>query len=99
MSFRDFSRREDDDDFEHGIPDTAPTAGALFDAQLSVERIDRALAELAPMYREVILLHYREALTLDEAARILKVPLNTLKSRDRRALIMLKKLLEPQEDR
>jgi len=96
--FAEFSRHDDGEDFEHGIADTAPSAGILFDERLSAERIDRALAQLAPIYREVILLHYREALTLEEAAQALNIPLNTAKSRDRRALIMLRELLEPERE-
>lgn len=98
MLFSEFSRHDDDEEYEHSIRDTAPSAGILFDERLSSETVDRALATLAPIYREIILLHYREALTLDEAARTLKIPLNTAKSRDRRALGMLRELLEPERE-
>lgn len=96
--FRELSRKENDEDFEHGIIDTTPRAEVLFDEHLSTERLEGAIAQLAPLYREIIILHYREGLTLDEASRVLEMPLNTVKSRDRRALIALRKLLEPEQE-
>ena len=98
LLFGEMSRRDEDDDFEHGIADSAPRAETLFDTRVSVERLEKAIAKLAPLYREIITLHYQEELTLDEAAKILKTPLNTVKSRDRRGLIALRKLLEPEAE-
>lgn len=85
---------EDDAAFEERLADAGPSAETRFDEQLNAERVDAALATLPPRYREVVLLHYREGMTLDETARTLGIPLNTAKSRDRRALIALRKLLE-----
>ena len=86
----------DGEEFEHGIADNAPSADVLLDRDFSKGRLDEALANIAPIYREILLLHYHEDMTLEEAALTLDIPLNTAKSRDRRALIALRKLLEPE---
>jgi RNA polymerase sigma-70 factor (sigma-E family) len=53
----------------------------------SPERADlqAALAELPRQYREVIVLHYLADLAVDEVARLLEVPVGTVKSRLSRA--------------
>lgn len=95
--FSELSRDEESDDFEHGIRDVAPNAEALFDQKESEAKVEAALQKIPPIYREIILLHYREGLTLDEAAQTLDIPLNTAKSRDRRALGALRKLMAPEK--
>ena len=92
--FSAFKTDEDDSEFEQRLPDTGPSAEDLLDEKFAGERLEGALSKLSPIYREVILLHYREGLTLDETARALGIPLNTAKSRDRRALMALRKHLE-----
>lgn len=87
--------REDDDDFEHSVRDDTPLAPVLYDERLAAETLEEAVGKLPPHYREIVILRYREGLTLEESAHVLKVPLNTAKSRDRRAQIALRKLIEP----
>ncbi len=55
--------------------------------------LERALASLSPLYREVLLLKYNDQFTFDEIGRIVGRPLDTVKSQYCRALILLKKLL------
>jgi len=45
------------------------------------------------LYREVLLLHYQEEMTFEEIAKVLKRPVETVKSQHRRALILLRKRL------
>jgi RNA polymerase sigma-70 factor (ECF subfamily) len=49
-----------------------------------------ALDKLTPKHREVLLLYYQNQLNLVEIAEVLSEPINTVKSRHRRALIALK---------
>jgi len=56
--------------------------------------IERALAEMAPEERTVIVLAYREELTQSEIAERLGWPLGTVKTRTRRALRRLRDVLE-----
>jgi len=55
--------------------------------------IDSALKKLSPKYRLVLSLYYGAQLNFREIADSLDEPLNTIKSRYRRALILLKKFL------
>jgi RNA polymerase sigma-70 factor (ECF subfamily) len=56
--------------------------------------IERALDELDPGFRAVILLRDREDLRYEEIAEILDVPLNTVKTRIHRARLVLQEKLE-----
>lgn len=56
--------------------------------------IDRGLSTLAPIYREVIILHYIENLGYQEIADVLHVPLGTVGIRLYRAREALRKYVE-----
>ena len=56
--------------------------------------LKEALATLAPIYREVIVLHYEQDLTFDEIGKILGRPLHTVKSQHRRGLSKLREILD-----
>lgn len=43
--------------------------------------LQKAIAQLPPMYRNIIVLHYLEDLTLEEVSTILDVNINTVKTR------------------
>jgi len=55
--------------------------------------LEHVLAELSPSYRSVLLLRYTEHLKFREIADALQEPIDTIKSKHRRALIQLRKLL------
>jgi len=57
------------------------------------KKIHNALQELSPNYRAVFLLKNESNLTFREIAQELNEPLNTIKSRYRRAILILKKLM------
>lgn len=54
-----------------------------------------AMKSLMPKYRVALSLYYNDYLNFREIAKLLNEPLNTVKSRHRRALSLLKKLLMP----
>jgi RNA polymerase sigma-70 factor (ECF subfamily) len=58
-----------------------------------------ALARLDPDHREVLMLREYEQLSYDEIAELLKIPVNTVRSRLFRARAELRALLEPQMTR
>lgn len=64
------------------------------EAQKRVERLEKALGQLIPIDREIIILFHREALSYQEISNILKLPVSTIKTRLHRARKRLKKLLE-----
>lgn len=57
------------------------------------EEIGAALPRLPEIYRRAIFLSYQEGMTLREIAEFLKEPLNTARSRHRRGLGLLRKVL------
>ncbi len=59
----------------------------------AIKKIHNALQEFSPNYRALILLKNESNLTFREIANDLNEPLNTIKSRYRRALIALKQIV------
>lgn len=55
------------------------------------ERLRRAVAELPPRARAVVVLRYQEDLDLEEIARVLEEPMGTVKSRLHRSLKHLRR--------
>lgn len=92
--FSEFTLEEEE---KSAIVDSLPDPTSLpedifMHKELSRELIE-ALETLPPMYRLVLLLYYFEDFSLQETAEILKESLNTVKSRHRRGLIILRKYL------
>lgn len=89
-------------DFEHedrnlltdNIADPAPLQDKVFAQMQDKEALEKALALLVPVYREVVLLRYREDLTFAEIGKITGKPLHTVKSQHRRGLEKLRKYFE-----
>jgi RNA polymerase sigma-70 factor (ECF subfamily) len=59
------------------------------------EIIQRAIQELAPKFRSVIVLRLIDGYSTEETAKILKVPIGTVLSRLARAQKKLKEILSP----
>lgn len=78
--------------------DDAPTADT---SMLVAERdlIERALHQLEPEQRAVVVLRYYLQLTLPEAAEALGIPLGTAKSRLHRALTQMRVDFQPDDPR
>ena len=73
-------------------PDTIPEM--LIEKAETKKLLDGALADLPPVDREILVLHYSDDLTFEAIGKILKKPLNTVKSRHRRALQRLRDYFE-----
>jgi RNA polymerase sigma-70 factor (ECF subfamily) len=91
FSFSDFDK--EDVNFEENLSDTEPLADEIFALAESKELLAQTMSELSPQFREVLILHYNHELTFDEIGKILDEPLNTVKSRHRRAIEALRKIL------
>lgn len=87
------SGAEEAERFEETLADPSPLPAELYERKNLAEELARAVASLAPAYRDVLFLHYNDHLTFQEIAETLDEPLNTVKSRHLRALVALKKLL------
>lgn len=66
---------------------------ALLEAKEQRMLLDQALERIPPLYRTLLLLCYRDDLSLHEAAEILGDSYNTVKSRHQRALVKLRAAL------
>ncbi len=86
-------------DTEEGnyIEDTAvheaPGAGEMFDQELASRDLRSLIATLNGAYQIVIALHLEEGLTFAQISEILGEPIDTVKSRYRRACTKLKALI------
>jgi len=80
-------------EFEDTLADDEPLADSLFEKKEIREAIESAIAGLPELYRPVVILKYSEGLTFEELAVVFGEPMNTIKSRYRRALALLKEEL------
>ncbi len=62
-------------------------------------RVQAAIEKLSPMYRTVIILRYSQDLSYEEIARVLELPLNTVRTHLRRAKGRLNELLREESGR
>ncbi len=69
------------------ITDPAPLPEELLDSQGFADQLDSAIATLPESYALVVRLHLQQDLTFQEISEVLSQPLNTIKSRYRRALL------------
>jgi RNA polymerase sigma factor (sigma-70 family) len=82
---------DSDQRFEDTLADTVPLAHELFEKKETALLVENLLIELHPDDKTIIMLHHYEDLTFDQISEIMKKPMNTTKSRYRRAM---KKLSE-----
>ncbi|MCX6716947.1 MAG: RNA polymerase sigma factor [Candidatus Taylorbacteria bacterium] len=66
----------------------------LFEKKESVKMVTKALEKISPSQKEVLLLYFSEDLNFREIGEVLGESIDTVKSRYRRALLALKKVLE-----
>ena len=93
-AFSDLDRPDDSASFEESIEDETDPISELLDRQDAAAHLRRALDALPVKQRTVLSLHYLDDLTFGEIGELLDEPLDTVKSRARRSLATLKKLLE-----
>lgn len=94
LLFSELNRKNDEDkDFIDTIADETPLPPEIVDKELSAQELTKLLEKLSAQQRLVILLHFQDGLTFQEIGQITHEPLNTVKSRHRRALLALKKFL------
>ena len=82
-----------DDEDGDPAPDAAPAALDLLDAMRGERRVHDAIATLDPRARQLVALAFFRGLTHDEIAQQTAMPLGTVKSLIRRALLQLRSVL------
>ena len=75
------------------IPDPEPLSDEIFFKKNLAVELNEIIARLPETDRLIIQLHHQQELTFQEIAEIIEQPLNTVKSRYRRALFKLRNLL------
>lgn len=88
------SPSETDIDIE-SLPTPHPSLNAEPEQEEIKSLVQRAIRQLAPKFRSVIVLRLIDGYSTQETAHILNLPLGTVLSRLARAQMKLKKLLEP----
>jgi RNA polymerase sigma-70 factor (ECF subfamily) len=63
-----------------------------YEKQQKLNKIEQALAQLAPIDREIVILFHKEEKSYEEISEILTVPISTIKTRLHRARLKLKEL-------
>ena len=85
--------RPEERNFAENIPDSSPSLERLFGKKELSERIGSLMKNLDPINRAVLSLHYEKNMSFREISEISGKPLHTVKSRHRRALLKLRKLI------
>ena len=93
VPFSEFENNKGENMFTETLIDPSPLPQEILERQDVSQLLNRLMEKLSPNYRMVLFLRYNDHFTFREIAESLGEPLNTVKSRHRRGLIMLKKLL------
>lgn len=89
---------EECDDAE-AIDWSAPSPQVLLERAELCQAVRAAVEGLPDLYREVIVLHNLDELSLTEVAQVLAIPVGTVKSRRAKAFVTLRNLLSEMEAR
>ena len=93
--FSDIKAGDEDDvnSFAENIPDKDLLPDESMQKLEDSKFLNTMLEKLPRDYREVLVLHYQEEMTFAEIGKVLRKPLNTVKSQHRRAVIELRKMI------
>lgn len=75
------------------LADLTPLPNEIFERAGAAQALTSAIKKLSPKYRKVLFLRYNGCFNFREIAESIGESLNTVKSRHRRAIFMLKKTL------
>jgi RNA polymerase sigma-70 factor (ECF subfamily) len=84
----------DEDDYMFEVPDAEPIADQSMIAEQRKQLLDEAMGSLPPKYRQVILMRHVDEKEYVEIAKVLKLPLGTVKAHIFRARELLYKQLK-----
>ena len=93
IPFSEFENKEGENTLTETLADPSPLPNELLEKAGMAQILSLAMEKLSPKYRMVLFLRYNDHFTFREIAESLDEPLNTVKSKHRRALIMLKEIL------
>ncbi len=91
IPFSSFASEDGEENFIENIADPALSPAVLAENKMFAEKIENHFTELLTQYHSVVSMHVSDGLTFKEISKLVKAPLNTVKSQYRRALLLLKK--------
>lgn len=94
INFSEFENEEGENYLFNSVMDAAPWPDELVAKAENSRIIEEAVGKLPVIYKEVIILRYKNQFTFEEIGEITKRSLNTAKSQHRRALNILRKLFD-----
>jgi RNA polymerase sigma-70 factor (ECF subfamily) len=94
VPFSQFETENGDNQLIDGLADKTPLVSQVLENRDKIDWLVGSLPELSEKSRQIINLHHDKELTFREIAEQLDEPINTVKSRYRRALIDLKNIFE-----
>lgn len=94
IPFSEFENEKRENMITETLADPSPLPQELLERADMAQMLNSAMEKLSPKYRMVLFLRYNDHFNFREIAESLGEPENTIRSRHRRALIMLKKILE-----
>ncbi len=93
VPFSSFENEEGKNKLIETLADPAPLPSELLERADIAQILTSAMEKLSPKYRMVLFLRCNDHFTFREIAEVLEESIDTIKSRYRRAIIILKKLL------
>ncbi|MEI6478993.1 MAG: sigma-70 family RNA polymerase sigma factor [bacterium] len=94
IMFSEMDNIDEDSSFEENIADTSPIADKIFEDKETSEMINQIINALPEKYKEVVILRHETGMTFEDISSTLKEPMNTVKSRYRRAVIKMQESLK-----
>ncbi len=91
---KELQRSDDSYDVDILVDEAGPTPPDQFNKESIRQDLQKALAQITPAYRTVILLYYYHDYTYHDIATILALPLNTVKSQIHRGKQQLSRVLD-----
>ena len=91
--FSSFDNEVGDNVLTDTLADSEPLADELLAKAQDLNFLMKTLQMIPTLYREVLVLRHIDDLSIDEIAKVLKRPVETVKSQHRRGLLHLKALL------
>ena len=97
VAFSSFTNEDGDNVLLETLADEEPLPDALVEKAQDAQALAELLTTLTYPQREILILHYTNGLTFEEIGQVLGEPLNTVKSRHRRAVMALREAFAHQK--
>ena len=98
IPFSEFENKNGENMITETFVDSSPLPNEFLERKDAIGALARAVNNLLPKYRQILVFRHNNDLSFREISERLNEPLNTVKSRHRRALILLKKILVTDKD-